>query len=376
MVKHVDGHQVIEMLGRGGMGTVYRVKDPFTGGQLALKWLNPGVTRTSLERLRFEREFHLAGQCDHPYLVKAHRYGEYQGQPYYTMELIDGKNFRDFLNPYGAPLNLEQITRSTSVVERLLEGLAYIHENSIIHRDLKPENVLVESEGIPRILDFGLARVQALEEGASSRERWTLPGTVLGTPHYMAPEQLSEQPLDPRLDLFALGVMLYEAFSGQLPFGGEAYEVMVSILMTEPPPLEEKGVELPTDLSRLIASLLAKQPADRPQSAAQLLEEWRAVFQGTTPLPTVRRVESPEDLFPPRLVGREAELKSFRSWLEKDSTDLMLVTGAGGGGKTRFLQECSSLVTVSGRAQVWSQAIEVESLPYQLWVPPLQWAAA
>lgn len=380
--EQIDGYRILEPLGEGGMGAVYKVESPVLQGPVALKWLGPGVTKTSLDRLRFEREFNLASKCDHPYLVKAYHYGVYQERPYYTMELVRGRPLGAALNPEGRPFTPDRLPLTAEVVTKLLEGLDYIHQRSIIHRDLKPENVLVEEGGDPRILDFGLARVQSLvgELAAYTRQKLTLPGTVVGTVHYMSPEQLTEQDLDARADLFALGVILYELLCGELPFTGPPVEVLTGIINRAPRPPSQLAPDLPSELEELVLRLLAKHPADRFSSAGETLDQWLSATSGRRlSVAGRRRVEGPEDLYAPRLVGRRRQLQAFIDSLGRfaqGGSGLLWVTGSGGVGKTRFLEECGVQARTRGFHPIWGRAFEMESLPYQVWIPALRWAVS
>lgn len=318
------------------MGTVYRVRRE--GREMALKLFRPTPEAGLHDRLRFRREFELASRLSHPGLVEVYRQGLWEGQPYFTMELVQGQNLRDFLR--ARPDQLQ------GVVARMLEALEHIHRHGIVHRDLKPENVLVQEDGQPRLLDLGLARAHRV------RAQVTEPGTLLGTPQYMAPEQVRGGDLDGRVDLYAVGVMLYEVLSGRLPFEhSDLMAMLCALLNEEPEPLEGSG-----PLPGLVMRLLSRRPADRFQSAGELLYAWSAAFGAA-------REHVPEQsplLLHPRFVGRERELERVAAC----TAGLVLVQGPSGAGKSRFLQEAARCLERRDRP-VLSAASAPE--PYGLW---------
>ncbi len=345
----IDGYEILEALGQGGMGWVYRARRQ--GQEVALKVLRPAVGATLHDRLRFQREFALASRLNHPGLVKVFEQGDFQGQPYFTMELVDGLTLREF---FQARRGQDGWMASVhSVFTRLLEAIQHIHRHGVLHRDLKPENILVEDSGQPRLLDFGLARPRDLKSGAV-----TEPGTLIGTVHYMAPEQIRGGELDFRADLYALGVLLYETLTGRLPFDHpDMMAVVCAILHEEPTPPGSGG-----NLDELVLKLLAKEPADRYQSAGELLHAWAAAC-GATP---EEKPEAPGlSLLTPRFVGREAELAA----LTEVKSGLVLVEGASGVGKSRFLEEVAACLRQPTRPVLASQAGET---PYSLWLPFLR----
>ncbi|GMU53993.1 MAG: hypothetical protein AMXMBFR33_31390 [Candidatus Xenobia bacterium] len=366
----IDGHAVLEFLGHGGMGWVYRVAEPETGREVALKLLRTAVAVTLLDKLRFEREFEVVRGLEHPSLVAVFDKGVVDNQPYYTMELVAGPNIRDFLNrERERPTREAWLARLGTLIARLTEGLAYIHQHNIIHRDLKPENILIDPSGTPRLLDFGLAR----RREAST---FTEPGTVIGTVHYMSPEQIAGHELDSRTDLYSLGVILYELLSGRLPFDSpELVSVLYAILHEPPVPLHQHCPWLPQPVVEMTMRLLEKEPADRFQSAAELLEELNHAFGtpvdliGPEPLP-VAHASPPEQLFTPRFVGRDQELRQVLERLDRlhERGALVLVEGVSGVGKTRFLQELAGQARSLGLACVWGYGNEVEALPYNPWI--------
>lgn len=344
----IGEYAVRELVGRGGMGLVYRVESP-RKKDLALKLLRTAPTdRMSL--LRFQREFATLAGLSHPALVPVHDWGEYEGQPFYTMDWVAGPSLTEYVGDRKDELQ--------PVVERLLEGLGYIHGHWVVHRDLKPENILVDDKGMPRLLDFGLAYV-------SNASRLSDPGMVLGTVHYMSPEQIQGEELDARSDLYSLGVLIHELWSGELPFQGpNPLEVLHQILTVPPPPLEA-----PEPVRHLVASLLAKHPADRPPSAAVVHDAWRRAFG----LP-IRRQAARTPLYAPRFVGRARELEELDKLLEAGG--LLGLEGVTGVGKTRLLQELEKVARSRGFSVAWGSCREGDDVPYAPWQPCLQAAAS
>ncbi len=317
----IDGHEILETLGEGGMGTVYRARRP-DGREVALKIFRAATATGLHDQLRFQREFEVASSLSHPGLVQVYAQGVFEGQPYFTMELVQGRNLREYLRAEPSALQ--------SVIARLLEAIRHIHLHGVLHRDLKPENVLVEADGSPRLLDFGLARPREVS--------WevTEPGTLLGTVHYMAPEQVRGAELDARVDLYAVGVMLYEVLAARLPFDQtDMMAVLCAILNEEPPPLPEGP------LRALVLRLLAKQPSDRFQSAGELMHAWAAAFGSVLDVGP----ESSPAALTPRFVGRERELEQ----LARRASGLVMVTGPTGMGKTRLLEEAAAILRTPTR---------------------------
>jgi len=378
----IDGHRVLGVIGHGGMGWIYRVQGP-QDRELALKLLRVPVGASHLDRLRFEREFHLVARLEHPGLVPVYSYGEFEGQPYYTMELITGANLRDALEREKATLKRRDwLVRLGALGARLLDALGFIHKHSIIHRDLKPENIMVDTRGLPRLLDFGLARGGSW--GYESEERrLTDPGMVIGTVHYMSPEQVTGSELDARTDLYSLGVILYELLAGRLPFAGpDPLTVLYQIVHTPPPRLDEAG-PLPTGLEALVLKLLEKEAADRPLTAGDVLRSWTQIFGEDIP----DRAPEPDlpdaaptalhELYSARLVGRNEELARIEVALHElrnGQGALVLLRGPSGIGRSRLTQEATGLARALGLSVCPGGATEVGGLPYQLWVRALRWA--
>lgn len=253
-------YKVQARIGQGGMGAVYRVSGP-DGGQYAAKVVYFPEDQ-SLELKRFRREFAVLRQLKHPGLVRAFDYGETSGMAYCVMELLVGNPLSDFVKPGGIPWS-----ETWPLVRGLLEALSFAHSNGIVHRDLKPGNVMV-CNGSVKILDFGLARQSQLTAV-------TITGQGLGTPTYVAPEQLTStgDEVDPRADIYSLGIMIFELLAGRPPFEAEDIQTLLTKHATQPaPPITTVVPSAPAALDEVLLTMLAKIPANRYSNADQVLQ--------------------------------------------------------------------------------------------------------
>jgi serine/threonine-protein kinase len=289
-------YEILALLGAGGMGEVYRGRDTRLGRDVALKVISPARVEDPSLRRRFELEARAASALNHPSIVTIYDVGETGGVSWIAMEWVEGRTLRQALS--GGPLALRE---ALSVARQVADGLAAAHAKGIVHRDLKPENVMITAEGRAKVLDFGLARVSRDEppdEGSQAATREEPPdatraGTILGTVGYMSPEQAAGRPVDFRSDQFSFGLISYEMLSGRRAFARPtAVETLAAIIREEPPPLESLRAGLPEPLVRLIATCLAKDPADRFASTrdlAAVLEGLAATSLAGTEAPTELR---------------------------------------------------------------------------------------
>ncbi len=263
-------YEILGPLGAGGMGEVYRARDPRLGREVAIKVLPAGCC-TDPERLRrFEQEARATAALNHPNILTVFDIARYDESPYIVSELLEGETLRDKLS--GGELALK---KTIDYALQIMRGLAAAHERGIFHRDLKPENIFVTRAGLVKILDFGLAKLAVPESesagGLSAKptlEGVTAGGVLLGTMGYMSPEQLRGQPGDARSDLFSFGVVLYEMLSGRRAFHGKTNADTISaILKEDPPDLVTIGREVPPMLERIVRHCLEKEPPARFQSA-------------------------------------------------------------------------------------------------------------
>jgi serine/threonine protein kinase len=262
-------YQIEHRLGEGAMGAVYRAKHVKVGRAFAVKVLHAHLLEDRKVLQRFEREAELAGRLRHPNVIGVVDVGEMpDGTRYMVMDFAAGPDLATLLSE--APFTPQRIIH---LVRQLLEGLYHAHQQGLIHRDFKPENVIVEKDShdaeVPRIVDFGIAILREGGDSTDSPGRLTTNGLVLGTPHYMAPEQAVADPIDHRIDLFALGIMIYEMLCGKLPFDGNGAEVARANLLLDPPLISERVPYLDVDplLEAFARRLLAKKRDNRPATA-------------------------------------------------------------------------------------------------------------
>jgi tRNA A-37 threonylcarbamoyl transferase component Bud32 len=262
-------YQVEVKLGEGAMGAVYKARHIKVGRPFAVKVLHKQLLEDRKTLQRFEREAELAGRLHHPNVIGVIDVGETStGDRYMVMDFAEGADLATLLAE--APMPPERIVNLT---RQMLEGLYHAHEQGLIHRDFKPENVIVERNDhgieVPRIVDFGIAILREGGDSPNSAGRLTTNGLVLGTPHYMAPEQAVADPIDHRIDLFALGIVIYELLCGKLPFDGSGAEVARANLLLDPPPIAERVPFLEVDplLEAFARRLLAKKRDQRPATA-------------------------------------------------------------------------------------------------------------
>jgi serine/threonine-protein kinase len=257
-----DRYQILEEIGHGGMGRVYRATDNMLGDDVALKTLL-APQEGSQDEARLLREVQICRKITHPNVVRVHDVGRYAGGLFVTMELLAGKSLHAVLHRQGR-LNLKQ---AKTVLSQVAQGLSEAHELGVVHRDLKPGNVFVTDRHV-KVLDFGIARMDSQET------RLTRTGSAVGSPHYMSPEQLRGLAVDGRSDLYALGVMAFTLIAGHEPFQGDTIAaVAVAHLQQPPPDLRSVVAGIPAARANLVARLLAKSADGRPGSAADVVEE-------------------------------------------------------------------------------------------------------
>jgi serine/threonine protein kinase/Tol biopolymer transport system component len=267
-------YQVLNQIGAGGMGVVYRARDPRLKRDVAIKVLPTDAAGDSERLRRFEQEARSAAALNHPNIVAVYDIGQHERSPYIVSELLDGATLRERLSEARSGLPLR---KALDYAVQIARGLAAAHEKGIVHRDLKPENVFVTADGHAKILDFGLAKLTEGNRPASggntapARSSDTQPGMVLGTVGYMAPEQVRGLPADARADIFAFGASLYEMLCGRRAFRGEtAMDTLSAILTVEPPPLSSVEDPVPPLLGLIVSRCLEKSPAARFQTATDL----------------------------------------------------------------------------------------------------------
>ncbi len=269
-------YEIQSLIGAGGMGEVYRARDTRLDRDIALKILHADVAANPARLERFEREAKTVASLNHPNIVTLHSVEEDAGVRFLTMELVDGQALDKVLK--SEALELSKVFEYGIAIA---DALAAAHDKGIVHRDLKPANVMLTKDGRVKVLDFGLAKVAestAWDQTVTQVSPITVEGAVLGTVPYMSPEQLRGQPVDHRSDIFSLGVLLYEMATGQRPFSGASNtDVMTAILRDAPRPLAQMNPALPSQLGRIIAQCLEKEPEERYHSARDVRNALRAL---------------------------------------------------------------------------------------------------
>jgi len=271
-------YRLIDQIGQGGMGVVWKALDTRLGREVALKLLPDAFAGDALRLARFEGEARSLAALNHPNIVTIHAIEEAQGLRFLVMELVRGRTLAALIPEGGLPL-----PRFFALAVPLADALRAAHERGVVHRDLKPRNVMIDEEGRPKVLDFGLARggepapVQASPDDETPTS--PVPGGIIGTPLYMAPEQLRGAPAGAVSDVFSLGVVLYEMATGRKPFAGHSsLDAIASVLKDTPPPPSALRAGFPARLDRLILACLDKDPARRPASAGPVCQELRAAL--------------------------------------------------------------------------------------------------
>jgi serine/threonine-protein kinase len=253
-------YQILDIVGRGGMGLVYKARDLDLDEVVALKVLLPPLAGSSQMATRFRQEIKLARRVTHPNVCRIYEYGRDQDRAYIVMEYVDGADFKALLRERG-PLTWEE---AVEVLVQVCRGLDAVHREGIVHRDLKTRNLMRDTRGRVRLMDFGLARSAEMSAGTST-------GLVVGTPEYMSPEQARGRPLDGRSDIYALGVVTFELLTGDVPFGSTDAVEVLRLQVEEPPPLDgPRARRIPASLRSVLRRALDKQPAQRYSTALEL----------------------------------------------------------------------------------------------------------
>jgi serine/threonine protein kinase/Tol biopolymer transport system component len=267
----IGPYEVAGQIGAGGMGEVYKARDPRLGRDIAIKVLPPSFSSDPDRLQRFSQEARAAAALNHPNILAIFDIGENKGAPYVVSELLEGETLRDRLRSGGLSTR-----KAVDFALQMANGLAAAHEKGIVHRDLKPENLFITDDNRLKILDFGLAKLTHPEEHSSSGDAPTMqvatdPGVVMGTVGYMSPEQVRGKPADHRSDIFSFGSILYEMLSGKRAFHGDSpADTMSAILKDDPPELSETGRNIPPALQRIVNHCLEKNPSQRFQSAGDV----------------------------------------------------------------------------------------------------------
>jgi serine/threonine protein kinase/tetratricopeptide (TPR) repeat protein len=268
--KKVSHYKILEEIGAGGMGIVYKAEDYKLNRTVALKFVVPRIVRREEDRIRFVREAQTAASLNHPNICTIYEIDEEGENLFIAMEYVEGQSLKDIIEK--GPLKIE-LALDTAI--QIADGLKEAHDAGVVHRDIKSSNILITKKGQAKIMDFGLAR-------PVKDSKLTETATIMGTVAYMSPEQASGEPYDHRTDIWSFGVVLYEMLSGQFPFGGEHQQlILYSILNQNPQPIKNLPYALPLELERIIHRCLEKEPSERYQRADELLEDLRRLKKET-----------------------------------------------------------------------------------------------
>ncbi len=363
----IPGLKDLVHLGSGAAGDVFRARQQ-DGHECAVKVLSGTKALSRLERVRFQREFEVLSQIDHPNILKVYQY--FPDVPCFTMELVRGQCLDGWLSGQRNLFAEPEFGRFVACIRHVLVALSELHAQGIVHRDLKPANLMVDEHHTLKVMDFGLAHVTA-------DERITRSGAILGTPLYLAPEQLSGQAADDRSDLYSLGMVLYEACGGEMPASARGLMAFLQGLLSwQPRDLRQSNPRVPNWLSQFIEKLMARNSTDRFRSAKEALQ----ALAGDD-----REVCGPVGLDQPQFleagfVGREAELATMvQVWDRLNQGGFpkgvtVALGGEAGVGKTRFWEESKRLALARGLTVHQVACLEGEPTPYAPFLPLLRLA--
>ena len=352
-----ERYEVLAELGRGGMGVVYRARDPLLNREVALKVVSSGELTPETEE-RFQREAQIVAQMDHPGIVPIYDLGRHEGSLFFVMPLVTGTNLRHLL--WEGSLRLGEVL---DIAIQVADALDYSHSRGIIHRDIKPENIMVarsNGEGVRvRVMDFGLAHM-------TTESRLTKTGTLIGTVAYLSPEQVGARAFDGRTDIYSLGTVVYECLSGEPPFSGEVQSILYRIVHEVPQPPRALGAEVREELQEVVLHCLEKDPAKRPQKASHVSEALRRhratlqtdEFSRSVVLTASRVMQRPA---PSAFIGREKEFGQLQHRMNAaiaGDCQFAVVAGEPGIGKTRLLEELKKLASVRKIRVLYGRFVE------------------
>ncbi|HZI95043.1 MAG TPA: serine/threonine-protein kinase, partial [Patescibacteria group bacterium] len=359
-----DRYEIIEELGRGGMGVVYRARDPQLNRDVAIKLVAPSLLTPDMEQ-RFKTEAQIVARLDHPSIVAIHDFGQHEGSLFFVMPVVEGMSLRHRLKE-GA-LRLGEMLEIGLAVGEVLE---YSQAHGVIHRDIKPENIMVlRQDGGAlrvRVMDFGLAR-------ATEGTHVTRTGMVVGTMSYLSPEQASGRAVDTRSDIYSLGTVLYECVTGDVPFTGDVQSMLYRIVHEIPQSARDRGAQIDEELDRIILWCLAKDAAERPARPGDLvaaLRRYKAELHDSEQnksLLMTRAIQTPRAALAP-FVGRKEESRELQQRLNAavaGECQFVVVSGEAGVGKTRLLDDLDKLAHARQIRTLHGRCVEQDgSFPY------------
>ncbi|MDA0746423.1 MAG: protein kinase [bacterium] len=355
----IRNYEIRELLGRGAMGEVYLAYDRALDRELAVKFLSQDAASSPEDVQRFYLEARAAAGLSHQNVVVIHDVGEHEGRCFFVMELLSGMSLRQMIREGKRPLWKEGL----KIAVQVCKALEAAHARNLLHRDIKPENIWLQPDGLVKILDFGIARFSTVDTLTRSDE-------TLGTPEYMAPEQIMGEALDGRTDLYALGIFMYELFTGQRPFTGpNAITVIYKQMEEEPIPPGQLAQDMPLAVERMILKAIAKEPAQRYASAAQMRQEIEALLEGRSEESVPESAAAPESgevalNFESHLVGRDQEMEALRAAVDDLSQakgGTVLLGGEAGIGKTRLATETLAYARKQGSLVLRGACLFIEA---------------
>jgi serine/threonine protein kinase len=290
----IGKYQIVGQVGEGAMGVVYRALDPVLSRPVAIKVMSDAVARNDELRGRFLREAQAAGSLQHPNVITIYDFGEVDGHLYIAMEFVEGEDLEDLLAKH---VTLSLVDKLDVIVD-VLGGLAYAHKRGIVHRDIKPANIRIDEEGRARIMDFGIAHLTS--------SNMTRTGVMVGTPAYMAPEQIVGSGITPATDLFSVGAVLYELLTGSKPFEGESLQNVMYKIVSQPSPSLPTGMGLPPALDGIVQHALAKDVKDRYNSALEMANALTEVRAGLDRAALASKTVSLRSVIDTALAGERA----------------------------------------------------------------------
>ena len=270
--KKIEHYKIIKLLGKGGMGEVYLAEDSKLSRQVAIKFMDEKFINKKSNLNRFFFEAKSSSALNHPNIITVFEIGEFEGSPFIVTEFIDGITLKEYLSVKKPTLG-----EILDVAIQIVSALSSAHKAGIIHRDIKPDNVMIRQDDIVKILDFGLAKYDSSETDTEANTRArisTVRGMIMGTPHFMSPEQARGKPIDTRTDIWSFGVLFYQMLTNNFPFEGETTsDVIASILKSEPQPLREFVPDISPILENIFLRIFRKNQNERPQKIDEILNE-------------------------------------------------------------------------------------------------------